>query len=309
MQTIMRWMVLLGFVPVLAAQSPDQAETIRLLHQQVAAQEDRLETVKEKLRVTDQHIERRIDRLIKSLTAVTDGKDSRTKVLQAKQTAYTALKKNIEFYGRERGQRFMALYQASNQWTKEGLAADVAWLNERIETRVGQALALVASLPAEKDMQKYQTYYIDGDWNHRVDSAYSHQQRVLAGGSQWRDAVFKDLKTSIDRLKRSHVELERALAAAKTSEGRKFVQDLLNLNEALVVKRQEQIQTALGKANPASRALGNKSADALLEQIQAERTANQKDLGEWIRLKNERDQERQRLEFYRVRLAAAQLAQ
>jgi hypothetical protein len=284
----------------------DLENTVQILERQVALQQDRVHTVEQKLKTTDDQIEHRLARVIEYLTTVTDGTDSRRKVTTAKQEVFNGLMRSINFYGRERGQRFGALRQPASQATKEALAADVLRLNSRIEKRVEQALALVTSLPTEKGVPKYIDYYDNDDWQRRLNPDYSHEHRVMTQGGQWRDVASSELKASIDRLKRGRVQLDQALAAAKTDEGRKFVQGLIQHDEELITKRREQIQAALGNSNPAAKPLGNKAADALTEQIQEAKKDNTKDNAEWIRLKNERDGERTRLLALQDRLAYCQ---
>ena len=52
------------------------------------------------------------------------------------------------------------------------------------------------------------------------------------------------------------------------------MQDLAERSEELIAKCREQILTALGDSNPAAKALGNKAADALTQQIQEEKKDN-----------------------------------
>ena len=80
------------------------------------------------------------------------------------------------------------------------------------------------------------------------------------------------------------------------------MQDLAERSEELIAKCREQILTALGDSSPAPKALGNKAADALTQQIQEAK----KDNAEWIRLKNERDAEPSRLLALQERLAYCQ---
>lgn len=264
-----------------------QQDVARILEQQVELQRDRVATVEQKLKATDDQIERRVERVLRNLTAVTDSPDSRTKVLQAKQDIFDALKRNIEFYARERGARFMQPQSAT-------CATDIQLLNDRIEKRVDQALALVASLPAERDVNRTTTRYNGDDWEERTNPAYTHQRRVMDQAGQFRERAVKELKLSLDRIARNRVELER-----------RANRELLQRNADLVEKRREQIQTALGTTNPNAKPLGSKAADALLEQIREEKANNAKDNAEWIRLKNERDLEHTRLQILQARLAKA----
>lgn len=310
-----KWLVgIAALVLSLPAQAQQSAPTrqdlenaVKILQQQVEAQQDRVNMVTEKLKATDEQIERRIERVLNYVITVADSKESGTKVQRAKEDAFDALKRNLDFYGRERDTRFAALYRPA-QISREDLADDVMRLNNRIEKRVDQALALVASLPAEKQLERYQ-YDTNNYWgtsSQRTNPEYSHQSRVQGRGNVLRDKAYAGLKASIDKLQRSRLELDRAMQYAKTDEGRKFVQGLIQRNEELVAKRREQIQTALSQSNPSANALGSKAADALLLQIQEEKMNNMKDNAEWIRLKNDRDVERARLRSIEGRLASYQ---
>lgn len=284
----------------------DFANTVRILERQVEAAQDRVDTIAGKLKATDDQIERRIERVLSDLVKVTDSADSRTRVTQAKEDAFDALLRNIQFYARERDQRFAKLYQPANRWAKESLAEDVKRLNARIAKRVDQALAVVASLPAEQNIPR-KTVYFDGEYTEmRTNPAYSRQRRVMAQGSQLRDKAYAALKASVDRLQRSRLELDRAMKYAKTEEGRSFVKELIDQNTEWLAKRQEQILTALRMTNPGANALGNDSANALLKQIQEEKMHFQKDNAEWIRLKNDRDFELSRLHTLQAELARYQ---
>lgn len=292
------------------AQTPQSAptrqeleNTVQIMEQQVAMQQDRVDAVTEKLKATDAQIERRIDRVLGYLVTVTDSQDSGTKVTQAKADAFAGLKRQIDFYVRERDTRFAALYRQSTRLSKQDLADDVRRLNKRIEKRVDQALALIGSLPVERGMEKRQVYSNDGALYSTSNPAYRHQRQVLALGSQLRDQANQGLKASIDKLERSKLELQRALQYAQTEEGRKFVQEMMESNTELIAKRREQLADAATSANPAGRALGNRDADALVEMIRQEKLNNMKDNAEWTRLKNDRDVERARLHDCRVQLA------
>ncbi len=290
--------------------SPTRQElqnTVAILEHQVAAQQDRVDTVTAKLKATDDQIERRVARVLGYAVTVTDSLDSGTKVLRAKQDLFDGLKCNLEFYGRERGQRFAALYRPSSWATREGLAKDVLWLNGRIETRVDQALALVGSLPAERAIARYETSSNNRGYSYeRTNPAYAHQERVMIQGKLMREKAVTDLKASIERLGRARLELQRALGAARTDEGRKFIQDLIQQADDLVAKRRDQVQAGILQSKPASQPLGKAAADALVKMIDEERVNYKKDNAEWVRLKNERDVERDRLHIAQDRLAYGQ---
>lgn len=305
----MIWMATAAAAAVSLARAQQPAgqgieDVVQVYEQRVAQQQDRVDTVVQKLKATDEAIERRVERVAGYVTRVTDSAESKTRVTRAKQDLFDSVIKNIEFYANERGRRFAELYRPHTRTAKEALVADVAWLNDRIEKRVDQALALVTSLPVAKEVVKSTTTYGDGAKVVRVNPEYTQQRRVSGRGGQLRDEACDRLKAGIERLKRSHAELERALAYAKTDEARAFVREQLERNAGLVEKRVAQAEAARTGANPAARELGGKAAEALADQIDGERADNRKDFAEWTRLKNERDTERARLIALQDRLAA-----
>ena len=292
--------------PAIQASPTDWERTVQILERQVAIQQDRVQTITDKLKATDGQIERRIQRVLEYLVTVTDGGDSGTKVLRAKEDMFDTLKRNIDFYARERGMRFAALYQRTSSLGKADLAEDVRRLNERIDKRVAQALALAASLPAEQEIARYQYVYDDGDLQRRSNPQYAQQHHALGRGDLLRDKAFQGLKASLDNLARSRQELERARPLATTDAARQFVEEQLQRNRELVDKRRQQTAVALLGSNTAGKALGRKAAEALVRLIEDERTNNKQDNAEWIRLKNGRDVERERLQPIATRLAYCQ---
>ncbi len=295
-------MAMFAILVVGAARAGEQANsrqelenTLQVYEQRLAQQQDRVDMIVQKLKATDEQIERRVERVVGYVTKVTDSQASKTKVTRAKQDLFEAIRKNIEFYANERGRRFAELYRPYSPSVKEALAADVQWLNGRIEKRVDQALALVVSLPAEKNLAKSTTHYDDYSKTVKANPAYTHQWYVLGRGGLLRDDACDGLKASIERLKRSNAELERAMNYARTDEARTFVKDQMARNDGLIEKRGTQIEATRLQANPAARELGSKAAEALTDEIADERTDNKKDLAEWTRLKGERDVERSRL--------------
>lgn len=302
---------LASFLATAVAQTPapttsgtDAVHAVRILERRVQLQQDAVDAVTAKLKATDQQIERRLDEVLDQLVAVTDSPDSRTKVLNAKMTMFEGLKKTIQFYARERGQRFAALYKPTSQATKEGLAHDVKILDERIEKRIDQALRLVASLPAEKNVAMYQTDYDGDDTDRQTNPAYVHQQRIMGRGASLREDAVAGLQATIGYLQRQQNELKRALNNARTEEGRQFLREMMQRDRGLLAKRREQIRRALTATSPEVTPIGKHTADALVTVIEQERASLKQDAGEWIRLKNQRDVERQRLNGCQDQLAS-----
>ena len=286
------------------AQQADLQNAIRLYEKQEANLQSRVQAVNGKLKATDEQIESRIASILDALCSWTDSTDSGTKVMQAKEAAFEGLKRNLEALVRDRGARFAALYYPSTRISKEELAGDVRRLDARIEKRVDQVMALIASLPEEQNVQKNVWRYDGDDWNEQRNPEYTHQQRTVSRAGQLRQRAYEALKASIAKLERTRVELEQALKQMKTEEGRQFVEDMQKETNELIARRREQIKVALTNTNPSAKRLGKKSAEALLDLVNEEKKAAQRDNVEWNRLKSERDVERERLYTCQLQLAA-----
>jgi outer membrane murein-binding lipoprotein Lpp len=287
------------------------ANTIQILERQVEMQKDRVEMVVTKWKALDEQMERRIERVVETVVQSADSKDSGTKVLKIKADLFDGLLKQIEFLNRERGQRFSAMYRPSSWATKEGLAADVVWLNQRIEKRIDQALAVIASLPDVQDLPRpttTTTTYSGGYTYSSTDTEYQHKWQMQGQSKVLREKAVARLKAGVDRLRRGRMELERAFNAARTEEGRAFVKEMIQLDDALVAKREGQIENALMNRSPGRKTLSKSSADGLVEMVANNRLSNQRDQSEWIRLKNERELNRQQLNNLESRLANCRAA-
>jgi hypothetical protein len=284
---------------------PDLEHVIQLYEQSERDLLERVQHVTDQLKATDALVERRVARVLEMICKVNDSPDSRSKIIQAKETLFDGIKHNLEFFVRERGMRLAALYQPTTRLSKEQLADDVRRLDQRIEQRVEQALALVASLPGEEAIAKDVWRYRDGNDDRGRNPSYSHQQRAVTRAGQLREKAAAALKASIGMLERSRVELEQARRLARTEEGRQFVDGLIKETNELVDKRREQVMVALVKTNPGTKKVGSQAAATILEMIQEEKLNFQRDNAEWIRLKNLRDVERERLYLCQSRLALA----
>jgi hypothetical protein len=281
----------------------DCENAMQVVQRAVDGQLDRVQTVQAKLKATDEQIERRVSRIVDYLCTVTDSQKSGTRIIAAKEDVLQGLKNTVDVYARERDTRLAALGRASNRLTEEDLVHDITRLNDRIEKRVQQALAITMSLPAEKDVpQITETYYGDGV-TVQANPEYTRNKMMSGRSNQIRKRVSQALQASVQRLENSNRELERNLQSAKTEAEQKFLQDFIKRNRELSQKRRDDVMRILTDTLPATKELDGRAADELVRQIQTDRLEAKKDGNEWMRLKGEWDSERSKLRDEEARLA------
>lgn len=286
----------------------DYEQAVQVLQRTVDGQKDRVQTVSEKLKATDDQIERRIARLVEYLSTITDSRESGTRVIRAKEDVLQGLKHSLDFYGRERDMRFAELARTSTRLAKEDLLDDVNRLNNRIEKRVEQVLLITMSLPEDKDVPQMLTTYAGDATTTSPNPEYTHNKMIMGRATQIRKKVHTALQDSIARLKRSNNELERAFPSVHTEQGEQVLRQFIDRNRELTGKREADIMRILSDSAPASKTLGSKAADEVVKQVQADRMEAKKDFNEWNRLKSDRDNERIKLRDYTARLAQYQKA-
>ncbi len=284
----------------------DYANAVQVMQRSVEGQLDRVQTVQLKLKATDEQIERRVSRIVDYLSTVADSQGSGTKILHAKEELLQGLKKTTDVYMGEREKRFAALCRVSTHAAKLGLINDLTRLNDRLEKRMQQVLAITLSLPEGKDVpQVRQTYYGDVVTT-EINPEYTHNKTVMAVTAQIRQRVKQGLQASVERLQRSNRDLERNLDYPKSEGEAQVIREFVQKNREFSEKRSDDIMRVLTESKPATRELASRAADELLRQVQAERVEARKDANEWMRLKNELDVERAKLRDYEERLSRYQ---
>ena len=287
----------------------DYEQAIKVTDEVIAGQKDRIQTVTDKLKATDEMIERRVARVMNQLCSVADSTDSGTKVIQAKEDILMGLKKTLDYYVRERDQRFAALYRRETRISKEELLIDIDRLNARIEKRVDQILAITRSLPGEVGGRKSQvTTYWDGAAS-RVDPEASRARMAANRAALIREKVEKGLEDSIRKLENTNRTIQSNLQTFVYSDaGKKLGDQFIKQNLELAEKRRYAMARVASDRPVPSNRLGSKAAQALADQVQQERIDARTDITEWLRLKSARDVERERLYTYERRVASYKAA-
>lgn len=217
----------------------------------VKAREQRTNLLRDELKAQDARIEARIDAIVTGLAAISDSKDSRTKVTRLKETTADGLRKNLEYFRQKRSVLIQELRSPTWRLTDEQKQKGIAAFDARIEKRVAQILALQKSLPTHKDYARYNVHD-GGDWgpSYSASEEFRQNQRLTAHTNAQRSLVEAGLRKSIARLEQQN----RTLLAQRASSAE------IVKNEALIAERRQQLAEVFTFSTTPTREIGRKEA-------------------------------------------------
>ena len=240
-----------------AAKPPSQAQWEAAFR----ARELRAAKLRDEVNAVDARIEGRIDALLEALRAISDSKDSRTKVARMKRDTIDQLQKTIEYYQRKRAAMLEELRRPTWNLSEEQKRAVIARFDERIEKRVAQIIAVQKSLPTEQDYDRYEVTSVG--WygtTYEVSEDYRQNQRLTAHTNAQRDKVVAGLRASIARIEQQNRTLKAQNAPAEE----------IAKNDALIAERRRQLATSLAPVETPTRAIGSKEAADLDKALKTE---------------------------------------
>ena len=240
-----------------AAKPPSQAQWEAALR----AREMRAAKLRDEVNAVDARIEGRIDALLEALRAISDSKDSRTKVARMKRDTIDQLQKTIDYYQRKRAAMLEELRRPTWNLSEEQKRAVIARFDERIEKRVAQIIAVQKSLPTEQDYDRYEVTSVG--WygtTYEVSEDYRQNQRLTAHTNAQRDKVVAGLRASIARIEQQNRTLKAQNAPVEE----------IAKNDALIAERRRQLATALAPVETPTRAIGSKEAADLDKALKTE---------------------------------------
>ena len=229
--------------------------------------EQRVELLRDEIKMLDRQIEDRINKIIAGLSDITDSKDSRTKVARLKEQTIVSLQKNLENYHGKRAAILEQIRRPSLNLTADQKKTLLTALDSRVERRVQQILALQKSFPTSRDYDRYSVTSGDWDSSYRNNTDFQQNRRLSTHTNQLTDRTLKQLQDSIDRLEQQ----QRSLGTAAPG---KLTTAELARNEALLNERRAQRAEILkGTPGQAGRAISLKQAvnlDAALRRANEE---------------------------------------
>ena len=225
------------------------------------ARELRAAKLRDEVNAVDSRIEGRIEALLEALRAISDSKDSRTKVARMKRDTIDRLQKTIAYYQQKRAAMQEELRRPTWQLSEEQKRKVIARFDERIEKRVAQIIAVQKSLPTEQDYDRYEVTSVG--WygtTYEVSEDYRQNQRLTAHTNAQRDEVVAGLRASIARIEQQNRTLKAQNAPAEE----------IAKNDALIAERRRQLATALVPVETPTRAIGSKEAADLDKALKTE---------------------------------------
>lgn len=130
-----------------SAQAQSPAPTAEQLKSWVSIRAQRVALLRDELKETDARIEERLETIVDSLKSIRDSKDSKTKVARMKEDTGKRLASTIRFYSQKRDALREELRNPRLHLTEAEKRKLIGVLQERIEKRVQQVLALHKSRP------------------------------------------------------------------------------------------------------------------------------------------------------------------
>ena len=295
---------------------PTQEEvrhTIAVLEKRVALQEKKIKDVTDEMIRIDENLERQVNNIVEQIAAMSDSQDSGTKMIERKREVIEGLKRSAEFFAKERDRRNRELARPTElNVPKEDLAQDVAALDERIEERVAQILAVTASLAEHEDYKKYEAYqssvyggyrgYSSHVQGRRKTDEYRQNERETKKSVNTKKKIHQELQEGIDRLKRENKQLENKLKYATNEDEQALFRDQIAYNSEIISKREAQMLSVVSDVNPGQKKVSRKAANTFDKMLQEASVDFRSDHNRLVQLNKQRDRERSALKRLNERL-------
>ena len=141
-------------------------QSVTNLERHIEQRRERMGELVDDIKTLDRRVEERVDEIVETLQQYKDSEESRVRVAKLKADVMAALKRSIDYYGRNRDALKEQLRQANPNVPRENLEKDLAIFDERIEKRVAQITAIASTFTDEKELEKYEvTSTSDSSWS------------------------------------------------------------------------------------------------------------------------------------------------
>jgi hypothetical protein len=211
-----------------------------------------------------------MDEIVGTLKTIADSKDSRTKVARMKEDTGKRLMKTITYYDQKRAALKEELRNPRLRLTEEEKRKMIAVFDERIDKRTKQILELNQSMPSSEDHERYKA--TGGGWSgteYERNTEYEQNRRITSHSNTQRDAIVKQIDSSIARLDRQSRTLATQIAATTDPVHRATLTEERAKNDALIAERQQQKAETLKPSGTAARTVALKEAMDLDKAIQS----------------------------------------
>lgn len=227
----------------------------------IAIRQQRVALLDGEIKRLDSLIESQLDDIVDTLKAVTDSKDSRTKVARMKENTVNLLMKTIDDYARKRAALQEQLRKPSLRLTDEEKRNLIAAFDARVDKRTQQILALYNSMPTPQDYERYKVVAA-GWWGteYQRNEDFEQDRRMTSHSNALGAAIVKQLDASIARLDRQGRALKTQIAATTDPAQSKALAGQLAETGALIAERRQQRAEVLTPAGTATHTIPLKEA-------------------------------------------------
>lgn len=258
---------MIGVAPSLIAQTP--APTAEQLKTWASIRQQRVDLLRNEIKQIDSRIESRLDVMVDTLKMISDSKDSRTKVARMKEETGKRLMKTVSYYEQKRAALKEELRNPKLKLTEEEKRRMIAKFDERIDKRTQQILTLNKSMPPHEEHERYRT--TGGGWwgtEYQRNEEYDQNRRMTSHNNTQREAIVKQLDSSIARLDRQGRTLKEQIAGASDPAHQKALNEELKKNDALLAERRQQRTDTLKPSSTPTHTVALKEANDLDKAIQ-----------------------------------------
>ncbi len=273
------------------ALSPAQAK-------QLSAAQKEIDALTADLQKADQRIESKITKAVDTLKALTDSKDSGTRVADVKADLIDFLRKQLTDYAQRRAQVRAQLENPQRSLPQDILQSDLAKIDQRIDHRIEQVMALGGSFARHQDYDKYEptgtTWY--GHTEFHLSEDWKANRRATLKAAQQKGKLGDAIDDSIRRLTSTNRYKQSQLPAARPETARLLQADILR-NQALIGALENSRETLLSPQPASQTPLGALEAKSIHQRFLKAAVEVRRDQGKLTDLYN-------RLNAARARQAA-----
>lgn len=279
----------------------------------VASDTKKVKDKTDELLKMDESIENKIDKLVATLGTLKDSQDSGNRIENNKKKLIEGLQNSIDFYQKRRAQKQHDIQWERSDYKREDLGGDMSFLNERIDKRVDQIIALTQSFTKHEDYDQYiysqprdshGNYYNGVSTFQTENPKYRHNKKVARVGENKRADIMEELQEGLDKLKRETKSMQDTLRGAGSRSQYDSQVKQIEDNEKRMESLNEKIHSlATPSQGASSQTVGGKKAAHSLELMVREVVASiQKDYRTMLAKKSDLDLARTRLNTLRAQL-------
>ncbi len=248
--------------PTPASGAPAVTQDHSVLKVRLAGQAQRASLLGSEIHNADQRIESRFEDLLTTLRAVSDSKDSHTKVTRMKEETIASLQKSITYYQQKRAWLEEQMVRPTFNLTQTQKQSISNEFEERIEKRVKQIVELYQSFPKHEEFERYKAagHYLFGGVRYVDSEDYRENLRLTSQTETMRNKLIKDVQANIERLDQENRMLTDMAGGASNPELREVYGDEQRKNEDLRgVLKQDLDAIMSGPAVPGSPISGHEA--------------------------------------------------